>query len=92
MILTGLTSSKGSLAKLCSGIAIGTPRYWQAATLWQMLLSDPRYQPKLKKLIERLTAANSTDLGPHLEPLWQTDFDKLTADWRAFCERKYGRP
>jgi hypothetical protein len=54
-----------------------------------MLLSDQRYQSKLKELMQRLAAANSTDLRPHLEPLWETDIDKLAADWRAFCERTF---
>ena len=85
----GLKSSSNPLAELCSGRPINTSRYWQAATLWRMFLSEPRYQSKLKELVERLASANSTDLGPHLEPLWETDFDKLTADWRAFCEQRY---
>lgn len=88
LVMSGLKSSKAPLADLCNGRAISTTRYWQAATLWQMLLSDPRYQPKLKEMIDRLAAANSTDLGPHLAPLWGIDMDKLNADWRAFCERE----
>ncbi len=89
LVREGLKSSSTPLAELCSGRPISTPRYWQAATLWRMFLNEPRYQSKLKELMERLGAANSTDLGPHLEPLWGTDFDKLTADWRAFCEQRF---
>lgn len=89
LVREGLNSSSVPLLELCSGRPISTSRYWQAATLWRMLLTDSRYQPKLKELVERLAAANSTDLGPHLEPLWETNFDKLTADWRAFCEQQF---
>ncbi len=89
LVRDGLKSSNSPLAELCSGRPIHTSRYWQAATLWRMFLNDPRYQAKLNELMERLAAANSTDLGPHLEPLWETDFDKLTADWRAFCEQSF---
>lgn len=89
LIRDGLKSSKTPLAELCDGRRISTSRYLQAATLWKMLLSEERYRSKLKELIDRLAAANSTNLGPHLKPLWETDFDKLTADWRAFCEQTY---
>lgn len=91
LVRDGLKSSSTPLAELCSGRPISTSRYWQAATLWKMFLSEPRYQSKLKELVDRLAAANSTDLGPHLEPLWETNFDKLTSDWRAFCEQQFRR-
>ena len=91
LVRDGLKSSSTPLAELCSGRPIDTSRYWQAALLWRLFLNEPRYQSKLKELLERLAAANSTNLGPHLEPLWGTDFDKLTADWRAFCDRQFNR-
>lgn len=91
IIRKGLQSSSSPLAELCNGRRIDTSRYWQAAMLWKMFLSEPRYQTKLGALIERLAEANSSDLGPHLEPLWQTDFDKLTAEWRTFCEKQIAR-
>lgn len=91
LVRDGLKSSSTPLVELCNGRPINTSRYWQAATLWQMFLSEPRFQSKLKELVERLAAANSTNLGPHLEPLWGTDFDKLTVNWRAFCEQQFCR-
>lgn len=91
LVREGLKSSSTPLAELCSGRPISTSRYWQAATLWKMFLSESRYQSKLKELVDRLATANSTDLGPHLEPLWGVNFDKLTADWRSFCERQFNR-
>ena len=87
IIRDGLKSQNTPLIELCNGRPISTSRYWQAAMVWRMFLTDPRYQPKLKELFERLAAANSTNLGPHLAPLWGTDFERLTADWRAFCEQ-----
>jgi len=89
IVRDGLKSASMPLVELCSGRPINTSRYWQAATLWQFFLSEPRFRSKLKELVERLAAANSTNLGPHLEPLWETDFDKLTTDWRAFCEQRF---
>lgn len=89
LVLAGLKSPNISFAELCNGRPISTSRYWQAATLWKMLLTEPRYQSKLSELIDRLAVANSTDLGPHLNPLWGTDFEKLAAEWRTFCERTF---
>lgn len=89
LVREGLKSSSTPFAELCNGRPINTSRYWQAATLWRMFLSEPRYQSKLQELLDRLAAANSTNLGPHLEPLWGTDFDKLTTDWRSFCEQQF---
>ena len=90
VIAEGLASAKGPvpLSELCNGRRIQLAHYWQAGTLWQMLLSEPRYQSRLAILFERLDAATSTDLAPHLQAVWETDWDKLTADWRAFCNQR----
>ncbi len=80
------------LKDLCDGRLVASNRYWQAATICQMLMTDQRYQAGFPVLLERLRDSKSNDLGPHLESVWQTDFDKLTADWRAFCEREYPKP
>ncbi len=90
VIAEGLTSAKGQvpLNELCNGRRILLGQYWQAGTLWQMLLSEKRYQSNLATLFERLEAASSTDLGPHLQPVWETNWDKLTTDWRAFCNQR----
>ncbi len=79
------------LKQLCDGRRIVTNRYWQAATICQMLMTDERYRAGFQILLERLRDSKSNDLGPHLEPVWQTDFDKLTSDWRAFCDREFGK-
>ena len=93
-ILASLKNPKAHdrLRDLCDGHRIASNRYWQAATLCQMLMNDERYQAGLPILLERLRDSKNTDLGPHLDAVWQTDFDKLTLDWRAFCEREFGMP
>ncbi len=80
------------LKQLCDGRRIVINRYWQAATVCQMLMTDERYRAGFPILLERLRDSKNNDLGPHLDPVWQSDFDKLTSDWRAFCEREFGRP
>ena len=79
------------LKQLCDGSRVATNRYWQAATICQMLMADERYRAGFPFLLARMRDSKSNDLSPHLEPVWQTDFDKLTADWRAFCEREFGK-
>lgn len=87
IIAAGL-SAKNSLPlnELCDGRRIPTTRYWQAATLCQLLLSEPKYRRQLPKFFERLATANSIDLGPHLKPVWGTDWEQFTADWRKHCD------
>jgi hypothetical protein len=85
-------AARDPLSELCDGRLIANARYWQAATICQMLTTDERYRAGFPKLLERLRDATTSNLGPHLEPVWQTDFDKLTADWRAFCEREFALP
>lgn len=93
IILAGLKSPRAHdpLKELCDGHRIGSTRYWQAATLCQMLMTDPRFRAGFSKLVDRLRASSSNDLAPHLEAVWSTDFDGLTADWRAFCQQTYGK-
>ena len=88
VIATGLSSADRQLPlnELCDGRRIPTNRYWQAATLCQMLLSEPKYRRQLPKFFERLATANSSDLGPHLQPVWETNWDQLTTDWRKHCD------
>jgi hypothetical protein len=91
IVREGLKSSQKQtvLRVLCNGHHIKLTEYWQAGTLWQMLLNEPRYQSHMATLFQRIEATASTDLAPHLEPVWQTDWDKLTTDWRTFCEREF---
>lgn len=94
MVRDGLRTPalRDPLKQLCEGQRIASNRYWQAATVCQMLMTEERYRAGFPILLERLRDLKSNDLGPHLEPVWNTDFDKLTADWRTYCEREYGKP
>jgi hypothetical protein len=93
MVRDGLSTPRlhAPLRQLCDGRRIATNRYWQAATICQMLMTDERYRAGFPVLLERLRDSKNNDLGPHLEPVWQTDFDRLSSDWRAFCEREFGK-
>lgn len=93
MVRDGLSTPRrhDPLKQLCDGSQVATNRYWQAATICQMLMTEERYRAGFPILLERLRDSKSNDLGPHLEPVWQTDFEKLTSDWRAFCEREFGK-
>jgi hypothetical protein len=77
------------LAALTSGEPIPTNRYWQAATLVDMLLADPKYSARLEKLFAAIASAGSTRLDPHVGPILETDWSTFTADWRAHCEKAF---
>jgi hypothetical protein len=49
IVQAGLRDPKSHLPlkDLCSGKRIPTNRYWQAMTVWQFLLSTPKYREKL---------------------------------------------
>lgn len=77
------------LEELASGKPLPTNRYWQAVTLVELLLGEKKYSEKLAEYFAAVAKSGSTDLGPHLQPIFATDWPGLTADWRDFCERKY---
>ncbi len=54
-----------------------------------MLLVDPKYSPRLPALIAAFQQADSTNLDRHLGPILAADWENLTADWRAHCEKKF---
>ena len=91
IISEGLKSDKHHepLKELCNGQQIANSRYWQATTLCQMLLTEQRFRAGLPLLFDRLRDSKTTDLGPHLDPVWQTDWEQFSADWRAFCEKQF---
>lgn len=78
------------LKKLCSGKPIPENRYWQAATVIQLLLARKDYRSKLPDLLEAFRQARTTDLGPALGSILGTDWETLEADWLAFCREHYG--
>lgn len=77
------------LEQLCHGGPIPSSRYWQAMTVVEMLLKDEELRKRLPGLIEAFRAAGSTDLGPQLMPVLQSDWESMTARWRRFCEQTY---
>jgi hypothetical protein len=85
----GDASFRLPLATLCNGKPIPMNRYWQAMTVVDMLLGHQRYVKRLPALLEAIAQAGSTDLGPHLQPVLETDWPGLEADWRGWCEKKW---
>lgn len=91
IVTQGLAKPNGSipLQRLCNGEEIPSSSYWQAASLIRMLLEEESTRGRLGELVERMHAAGSTNLAPHLELLGAQDFDGLTRRWRAFSERTW---
>jgi hypothetical protein len=79
------------LAELASGKPLPANRYWQAVTLIELLVETEPYRGKLKDLFTAFAAAGSTDLGPQLKPIYDTDWTTLEAAWRKHCDAKYGK-
>ncbi len=93
IVREGLTnaSHRTAFSELCQGKPIPTTRYWQAATLIEMMLAQQKYRQHLGKLVAAFQRSGSTDLTPHLRPILATDWDGLTEDWKAYCRKKYQR-
>lgn len=77
------------LAELCSGKRIAGNRYWQAMTVWNFLLSTPQYREKLPQLFEHFRLSASTDLGPALKNVFNTDWEGFSNQWKDFCAKTY---
>lgn len=75
-------------AELTNGKPISQSRYWQAATLVELLMQDKKYQPQFPALLRAFDENASTELGKHLE-LLKTNWDDLSSDWQKFCREKY---
>ena len=79
---------RAELSVLCNGERIPSNRYWQAATVIEMLHSEP-YQDRWPLLLANLQSSRTTSLEPHLETVLKTDWQKLTDDWMEFCRARY---
>jgi hypothetical protein len=90
MVREGLEDpqKRAPLELLCSGRDIPMHRYWQAATLVDMLLCDPAYSPNSRELMDAMRKTGSTDLRPLLEPLYGKTWNDLTMDWARWCVAK----
>ncbi|MBX3413613.1 MAG: hypothetical protein KF708_13060 [Pirellulales bacterium] len=78
------------LSRLCDGKLIPLTAYWQAMTVVETLLTNPKYSQHLPELLERFAEAGSTDLGPHLTDLLSSNWLQLTEDWITHCQQTYG--
>ncbi len=77
------------LRELCGGGRIPLHRYWQAMTVWETLLANGKYAPKLPELFRAFRETRTTDLGRHLTLLGAT-WEDLTREWQEHCTTKYG--
>jgi len=77
------------LQQLCDGRRIPMNRYWQAATLIELLSEDPRYAPSFPKLVQAMSASGSTQLEQYWELLPVSDWHALQNDWKRFCKKRY---
>lgn len=82
-------SSRLPLARLCDGKPIPINAYWQAMTVVELLLTNPKYSAHVPELVQRFVVTGSTDLGPHLSDLLKTDWQTLTDDWVEHCLATY---
>jgi hypothetical protein len=70
------------LERLCDGKETPQEQYWQALSFVDYLLA---VRPKeFAALVVALRDAGSTNVGPHLVTVMQTDWPTLTADWKAY--------
>jgi hypothetical protein len=91
LVMDGLKNERfrTPFQKLCAGERIPENRYWQAATLLEMMFATPQYREKLPKLFASFQRLGATDLDPHLDFL-DTTWAELSADWASYCQTKYG--
>ncbi len=92
IVMQGLSNAdrRLPLTQLLSGRPIPLDRYWQAATVIEMLLQDKKYQPHLPALIAAFQQTGSTNIAPHLSPVLKVSAAEFDRDWQQYCHRKYG--
>jgi len=83
-------AARSPLEHLANGRPIPVQRYWQAATLVDMLFASPKYAPHRAALLAAIRKAGSAALGPHLRSVLETDWAELETDWKQWCAAKYG--
>jgi hypothetical protein len=82
-------SARMTLEELCTGGDIPLTRYWQAATLVEMLIGHPEYSDKLGKLTDAFRKTGSTDMRPLIQPVYGKSWEELTTDWMSWCTEHY---
>jgi hypothetical protein len=80
------------LRRLLSGEPIPADRYWQAATVVDLLLADAGFRARLPELIDAFRRVGSTNIEPHLGDVLGTDWERLEAAWRTHCQRYDSAP
>ncbi|MFW5681391.1 MAG: hypothetical protein ACOC1G_00145 [Phycisphaeraceae bacterium] len=92
LVQQGLSSPRfrTALPELLNGQRISLQRYWQAATVCEMLLDNPAYRRQLPALVKAMQQAGTTDLGPHLETILDTDWEAFERRWQNFARQRYG--
>lgn len=70
------------LKVLCNGENIPMNRYWQAATVVDLLLTDPALRTKVPALMEAIRREGSTRLEPHLEKVLGMTWAQFEEAWR----------
>ncbi len=80
---------RSSLQELCSGRRIPMKRYWQAVTVVDMLMEDPKYADAFPKLVKAMSDSGNTNLEAHWQQLPVSEWQSLEQDWKAFCRKQY---
>jgi hypothetical protein len=91
IVLGGLQNEnqRSPLRVLCTGQPISGDHYWQAVTVMDTLLSAAPYQKKFPDLVAAFQKSGSTDLGPQLAAVLQTDWDTFEKTWRNHCQKAH---
>ena len=80
------------LRTLTSGQGIPVTQYWQAMTVVELLMKNPKYSGNFETLVAEFTKAGTTNLAPHIEKILKTNFDELEKDWRESCKQYMPKP
>jgi hypothetical protein len=91
IVRTGIAEPRlrDPLQLLASGKPITQTRYWQAATLHDLLLSDETFAPHFGELLARMQNAGSTDLEGPLKTVLRCDWATLERKWKEHCLAQY---
>jgi hypothetical protein len=79
------------LPALAAGDRIAMNRYWQAATLCELLAQDKKYQGKLPRLIAGFSERGKTELASQCKEALGVDMEELEADWKHWCANRDAR-
>jgi hypothetical protein len=77
------------LETLTNGERIAMIRYWQAATLCELLVTNEKYRASMPPLMKVIRARGNTKLALYREKMLGVSWDELTADWKKHCAAKY---